>query len=377
MKYISFTDEPAIAPDEFFMKEALKEAQKALELDEVPIGAVIVHNARIIGRGHNLTETLNDVTAHAEMQALRTAAKATGNYRLADCTLFVTLEPCAMCSGAVLNARLNRVVFGAAEPKTGAAGSVVNLFADLQLNHQTSCQGGLLAAESALLLQIFFKNRRALHAQRQNRLRDDALRTPEAAFALLPGAEKWSRYSQWTSQLPSTPGLRLHYLDGQADAQLSGLGAFSSRVLCLHGASSWSYDYAETITSLHQLGIAAIAPDLFGFGQSDKPKKRNFHFSLQHHRQSLLELVDMLPARPTLLLVDHSVLPLALALLNTKPRRFSGLVMGSELLPHPGLADRQRLYQNAPFPDAGHRAGAESFARMLQSLSAATQSNES
>ena len=365
------------AADYAFMQQALLEAGKAGAEGEVPVGAVLVCGDKVIATGRNACIAAQDPSAHAEMQALRTAAKATGNYRLADCTLFVTLEPCAMCSGAVLNARLNRVVFGAAEPKTGAAGSVVNLFADLQLNHQTSCQGGLLAAESALLLQTFFKNRRALHAQRQNRLRDDALRTPEAAFALLPGAEKWSRYSQWTSQLPSTPGLRLHYLDGQADAQLSGLGAFSSRVLCLHGVSSWSYAYAETITSLHQLGIAAIAPDLFGFGQSDKPKKRNFHCSLQHHRQSLLELVDMLPASPTLLLVDHSVLPLALALLNTKPRRFSGLVMRSELLPHPGLADRQRLYQNAPFPDAGHRAGAESFARMLQSLSAATQSNES
>ena len=280
-----------------------------------------------------------------------------------------------MCSGAVLNARLNRVVFGAAEPKTGAAGSVVNLFADSQLNHQTTCKGGLLAAESAALLQTFFKNRRAQHAQRQNRLRDDALRTPEAAFALLPGAESWSRYSQWTTQLPSTPGLRLHYLDGQADAQQSRLGAFSSRVLCLHGLSSWSYAYAETITGLHQLGVAAIAPDLFGFGQSDKPKKSDFHKSLQHHRQSLLELMDMLPGKPPLLLVDRSVLPLALTLLNTKPRWFSGLVVGSELLPHPGLAERQKLYQNAPFPDAGHRAGAAFFARMLQSLSAVTQSN--
>ena len=123
--------------DDYFMRLAVQQAQLGLQADEVPVGAVLVHPGVVLAAGHNANRSLNDPTAHAEMVVLRAAAQKLNNYRLDDCALFVTLEPCAMCAGAMLHARLKRVVFGAADPKTGAAGSVLNLFAQPQLNHQT------------------------------------------------------------------------------------------------------------------------------------------------------------------------------------------------------------------------------------------------
>jgi tRNA(adenine34) deaminase len=137
-----------LARDAAFMREALAQARLALAAGEVPVGAVVVHGDRVIGRGHNAPVTSHDPTAHAEIRALRDAAQALGNYRLDGCELFVTLEPCAMCSGAMLHARLARVVFGAGEPKTGAAGSVLDLFAQRQLNHQTAVVPGVLASRT-------------------------------------------------------------------------------------------------------------------------------------------------------------------------------------------------------------------------------------
>lgn len=151
MKYINFTDEPAIAPDEFFMKEALKEAQKALELDEVPIGAVIVHNGRIIGRGHNLTEQLNDVTAHAEMQAFTAAANYIGGKYLKDCTLYVTIEPCIMCAGASYWTQISKIVFGAHDPKRG--------FSQIRqpiVHPRTEVVSGILSETAGQLMKDFF-----------------------------------------------------------------------------------------------------------------------------------------------------------------------------------------------------------------------------
>ena len=146
--------------DEFFMQSALEQAQTAAAAGEVPVGAVVVHKGQVIATGRNAPIEGHDPTAHAEIMALRAAAKALGNYRLPDCELYVTLEPCAMCSGAMLHARLKRVVFGASDPKTGAAGSVINLFDRPQLNHQTALQGGVLANEAASILKDFFNRRR-------------------------------------------------------------------------------------------------------------------------------------------------------------------------------------------------------------------------
>ena len=146
--------------DEVFMREALGLARQAGEAGEVPVGAVVVKDGAVVGRGHNRPIASRDPTAHAEVMALRDAAERVGNYRLADCILYVTLEPCAMCAGAIMNARINRVVYGAADPKSGACGSVVDLFAENRLNFHTTVAGGVLAGETAKLLQDFFSARR-------------------------------------------------------------------------------------------------------------------------------------------------------------------------------------------------------------------------
>ena len=146
--------------DKDFMQLALAQAALAAQAGEVPVGAVVVCNGEVIATGRNAPIEGHDPTAHAEITALRAAAKALSNYRLPDCTLYVTLEPCAMCSGAMLHARLKRVVFGAEDAKTGAAGSVINLFDQPQLTHQTALQGGVLADESAAQLKAFFIQRR-------------------------------------------------------------------------------------------------------------------------------------------------------------------------------------------------------------------------
>ena len=149
--------------DEYAMRLALDQAQNAWLVGEVPVGAVILREGKVIATGYNRPITTHDPTAHAEIVALRHAATLLGNYRLPECELVVTLEPCAMCSMALLHARLRRVVFGAADPKTGAAGSLLNLFAEPRLNHHTAIEGGVLAAASAALLRDFFAERRSRH----------------------------------------------------------------------------------------------------------------------------------------------------------------------------------------------------------------------
>ena len=146
--------------DEQFMREALKEAQKAAEEDEVPVGCVIVRQRRIIARAHNSTKKLRDPTAHAEMLAITQAADACGYERLNDCTLYVTAEPCIMCAGAIILARLKRVVYGCEEPKFGGAGSVLPILHSRKLNHRPQIRKGVLAQEAALLLRSFFRARR-------------------------------------------------------------------------------------------------------------------------------------------------------------------------------------------------------------------------
>lgn len=143
-----------------YMQEALKLAAQAAAAGEVPVGAVVVKDGLIVGRGYNQPIAGTDPTAHAEIMAMRDAGKTLGNYRLADCELYVTLEPCVMCSGAIMHARIRRVFFGARDPKTGACGSAIDLFAQPQLNHHAEVNGGMLADESVALLQDFFSRRR-------------------------------------------------------------------------------------------------------------------------------------------------------------------------------------------------------------------------
>jgi tRNA(adenine34) deaminase len=147
-------------PDELWMEEALRCAQRALEAGEVPVGAVVVLDGRIVGRGWNRNIVDRDPTAHAEIIALREAGAAVSNHRLEGCELFVTIEPCAMCAGAMVHARIKRLVYGADDPKAGAVRSVMPVLNHPQLNHKVEVQGGILAGRSAELLQSFFRNRR-------------------------------------------------------------------------------------------------------------------------------------------------------------------------------------------------------------------------
>ncbi len=369
------------------MQLALAQAQLAQAHGEVPVGAVLVHEGRVVAQAHNAPISHNDPTAHAEIVALRLAALELGNYRLDDCTLYVSLEPCTMCVGAILHARLKRVVWGAAEAKTGAAGSVIDLFANTQLNHQTQHSGGVLAKQASQLMQDFFKNQRAMHKPHSPApLRDDALRTPEACFADIPDYP-WPPH--YINDLPSLGGLRMHYLDeGPKDAEVTWL--------CLHGNPAWSYLYRKMIPVFLQAGHRVVAPDMPGFGKSDKPKKDSTH-SFTWHRQVLLEFVEALDLQNIHMVVQDWGGILGLTLPVSARQRYRGLLVMNTTLAtaekplSPGfLAWRQmcadkplfdvgRLFgrgnphmsqaecaaYNAPFPDAGHRAALRAFPPMV------------
>lgn len=163
--------------DEQFMRVALELAGLAEAAGEVPVGAVVVRDGIIIGRGYNAPISRHDPSAHAEMQALREAAKYIGNYRLVGCELFVTLEPCLMCAGAIMHARIARLVYGASDFKTGVCGSLLNLFAEQRLNHHTDVEGGVLAEECGATLSRFFAMRRA-----QQKTEKSGLRIEDAGF---------------------------------------------------------------------------------------------------------------------------------------------------------------------------------------------------
>jgi len=372
--------------DAAFMGLALAQARLAAAAGEVPVGAVVVHQGRVVGEGGNAPLGQHDPTAHAEMVALRQAAKALGNYRLDDCELFVTLEPCAMCVGAILHARLKRVVFGTTDPKTGAAGSVINLPAESRLNHQTAVEGGVRAADCAALLQDFFKARRLEARMTHHPLREDALRTPPEAFEHLPDYP-WAPH--YLSDLPALAGLRLHYLDeGPPDAPVT--------YLCLHGNPTWSYLYRKMIPVFLRAGARVVAPDLIGFGKSDKPKKDSLH-SFAWHRQVLLELVERLDLQRVVLVVQDWGGILGLTLPMAQPARYQGLLVMNTLLAtgdvplsagflawramcadkpefdvgrllgrgNPHLNAAECAAYNAPFPDRGYRAALRAFPALV------------
>jgi tRNA(adenine34) deaminase len=375
--------------DAGFMELALLQAREAGAAGEVPVGAVVVKDGQVIATGRNAPIATHDPTAHAEIVALRAAAQVLGNYRLDGCELFVTLEPCAMCSGAMLHARLDRVVFGATDPKTGAAGSVVNLFADTQLNHQTRIEGGIAAEACAETLRGFFQTRRDVQTRQrraQHPLRDDAVRTPDDRFIGLPDYP-WNPH--YVNDLPALNGLRLHYIDeGPADATLT--------YLCLHGNPAWSYLYRKMIPVFLNAGHRVVAPDLIGFGKSDKFKKESAH-NFGFHRQTLLDLVERLDLRRTVLVVQDWGGLLGLTLPMAMPERFHGLLVMNTTLAtgdtplSPGfLAWREMCAKNpefdiarlfargnpqlgaaecaaytAPFPDKGHRAATRVFPAMV------------
>ncbi len=160
--FVPINPENPLFPHNYWMSKALDQARLAFEAGEVPVGAVIVHEDRIIAEGHNQRETLRDPTAHAEMIAITQAAEALGSWRLLDCVLYVTLEPCPMCAGAIVQARIPTVVYGTDDPKAGACQSLFNITSDIRLNHQAVVLGGVLREEGRTLLQEFFAQQRAL-----------------------------------------------------------------------------------------------------------------------------------------------------------------------------------------------------------------------
>ena len=343
--------------DEAGMRAALAQAQAAAAAGEVPVGAVVVKDGVVVGRGRNAPVAAQDPTAHAEIMALRDAAQQLGNYRLDGCTLYVTLEPCVMCSGAALHARLARVVYGAAEPKTGAAGSVLDLFAEPRLNHHTHIVRGVLAAECSALMAGFFQQRRRekqAAARAAHPLRDDALRTREAAFADLPDYP-WAPH--YASDWPSLQGLRLHYLD-------EGPRAAPLTWLCLHGTGAWSYQWRHLLPALLTAGQRVVAPDLIGFGKSDKPKKPGWHTLPNHHR-ILLELLEQADVQRCVLVVQGGAGPLGLTLPMAASQRFVGALLLDTCLEggrHWIAATPGGPAYEVPFPDAGHRAALRAFA---------------
>ena len=333
--------------DNDFMTLALAQAAIALQAGEVPVGAVVVQAGQVIALGSNAPIASHDPSAHAEMVALRAAAQVLGNYRLPDCELYVTLEPCAMCAGAMLHARLKRVVFGAADPRTGAAGSVLNLFANRDLNHQTELLGGVLADQCASLLQDFFRQKRELMRVTGSPLRDDALRTPDEAFAQLAD---YAWPAHYVIDLAALAGLRLHYLDeGPRDA--------ARTYLCLHDHRSWSYLFRNQIASFVADGCRVVAPDMVGFGKSDKPKKEAFH-TLAWHSQVLHELVERLDLKNVVLVVQAQNQALGLMLQESSRERCVELRL-VHLLDDDEL---QCVAYQLPFPDPGHRAAVRAFA---------------
>ena len=321
------------------------------------MGAVLVRNGVLIATGSNDSVARHDPTAHAEIVALRAAAGALKNYRLDGCTLYVTLEPCAMCAGALVHARLARVVFGAADPKTGAAGSVLDVFGQPRLNHHTQVQGGVLAQECAALLQTFFRQRRAARQAAAQPLREDALRTPAQRFAGLPDD---LGEGHWVDGLPALAGLRLHVWEGagQEGESHSGRtwdawGTWGTWVL-VHGAGGWGYSWRHLAAALIAQGQRVLVPDLIGFGRSDKPKKETQH-SPAWHRQVLCEW-----ARQQGLRDAWWCLPAAAPWWQPLPALLGRCCAGGLELP---LAPLQGQAGQAPYPDAGHRAGPRAFAQ--------------
>ncbi|NDY90107.1 tRNA adenosine(34) deaminase TadA [Ideonella livida] len=216
--------------DEHAMRIALDQAHNAWLVGEVPVGAVILRQGQVIATGYNRPITTHDPTAHAELVALRHAAQLLENYRLPECELFVTLEPCAMCAMALMHARFKRVVFGAWDPKTGSAGSVVNLFGQPQLNHHTLIQGGLLQEACGQLLRDFFAERRAVkRAERAQRAQRAAGEDILPAAAPLPGADR----------LPTFPAERMPLPEVVEGEPLADDAIFRDDPACCggHGAS--------------------------------------------------------------------------------------------------------------------------------------------
>lgn len=347
------------ADDAHYMALAIAQARQAAAEGEVPVGAVIVRRGvggqadQILASAHNRPIGLCDPTAHAEMLALRAAAAASGNYRLDGCELFVTLEPCAMCAQAMLHARLARVVYGAREPKTGAAGSVIDVLGNPVLNHHTTVTGGVESEACSAVMQTFFAMQRDKARRAAVPLREDALRTPEAAFEpLWDVLPDWFARNRWTREGAALQGLRLHWIE------LSPLPTSSQRsgIVFLHGPAGWWPEWIREATEAQAQGHRVFLPDLIGFGMSDKPKKPRWH-TLERHVEVLQEWMSALDVPNWVVVAAPEQIRLAHALCN-RLGHASARVEVRTPTPMPGLPDG---WPDWPYLDPGHRAAQKAW----------------
>ena len=344
--------------DASYMRLALDAARLSAQRGEVPVGAVIVGPLQgsaeetapvpvTLACTHNQPITRHDPTAHAEILALRAAAEKLGNYRLDDCELYVTLEPCAMCAQAMLHARIRRVIYGAREPKTGAAGSVLDLFALPALNHHTTVKGGVLEEECGALMREFFNRRREQAKKAASPLRDDALRTPSRRFEPV-----WSHFealrsrSTYRQDLPELGGLRLHALDlGPGDAKTAWLA--------LHSPDMWWPQLANWAQQRAAAGERVLLPDLIGFGQSDKPKKPAWH-TLERHADYLLAWASALNISILYVTYASGQKKLKSVIQTRLKNSYVRLDDEKDKINH--ITTMKNEWNDLPYPDNGHRA---------------------
>ena len=345
--------------DAHYMGLALAQARQAASAGEVPVGAVLVQPAapgreeRILALAHNRPLSSNDPTAHAEILALRQAADRLGNYRLDGCELYVTLEPCAMCAQALLHARISRVVYGAREPKTGAAGSVIDVFGHPQLNHHTDVVGGVEAQQCAELMQVFFRGQRARSKTSAVPLRDDALRTPEPVFEPLWAAlPDWRSARRWFREGDALDGLQLHWMDFMVSDPVES----RSVLVPLHGPGGWWPEWSAWIVAQRGANRSVAVPDLVGHGHSDKPKKARWH-TLAHHAAVLADWLRHLNVSHVYL-VPH---PDQTALAAEIARRLEGIGVAIATAVPEALKGLPPQWREVPYPDSGHRAAMKSW----------------
>lgn len=345
--------------DEHWMRQALVQAQLASDAGEVPVGAVIVSNNQCIAAAHNTPILGSDPTAHAEINVLRQVAQTFKNYRLQGCTLYVTLEPCAMCAMAMLHARVDRVVFGAFDSQTGAAGSVINLFEMPQLNHQTQITGGVLNKECSDVLKQFFTQKRTLNKKVKVPLREDALRTPLECFVSKNLSTNIGQGS-YISSLSALQDLQMHYhyLPANLGADTDKHPPFAQipTLLCVHDENSYSQQYADLTAQLADARYSILLPDLIGFGRSDKPKKEQWH-TPEKHAEVLTELIQhVLAAKTPLIIIAPESM---LILVDLLAKGLGDQIKSIHLIKTLPVLPPEIL--QAPFPDQGHRCGPRSL----------------
>ncbi|MDT8991645.1 tRNA adenosine(34) deaminase TadA [Curvibacter sp. APW13] len=309
-----------------YMARALELAHQAAAVGEVPVGAVVVDSTgTIVGEGHNRTISESDPTAHAEVVALRAAAKMQGNYRLNDCTLYVTLEPCPMCMGAIFHSRIRALFFGATDPKGGACGSVVGLDTDKRLNPHCVVHGGVLADACSDVLRSYFRDLRVHHAFQRRRVREDALRMPSDSLLAkyVPGAE-----GLVVDDLSSAQGLRVHVW---AKGQRTDSEPPARLLLCLHSIGQWAWQFADLLREDLPADVMLMCVDLPGHGQSDKSKS-GWEFDQSYQLNVLGEILDRFATSPVVLLACRSACSLAMELAHRRAESVLQVVLADPMI---------------------------------------------